>query len=106
MDFLASVGAQAGDVEAWSNAVICALQTDQAALAVILLHLSVTLAGLDAYDSLRTALASQSAHQILLAELDKLAMAADARPDAMTSEGVILRTLKGDDVSVIGERRD
>lgn len=101
--FVACAIVQSNDVEAWSNAIICAFQSEQSLLAMTLVHLSINKAGLDAYDSLRSSLISQGAEETLLLALDQLAITAASRPNASISGGITLRILDRDNAIVIGE---
>lgn len=104
--FIACAIVQSGDLEAWSNAIICAFQSAQAELAVTLVRLSIGKAGLDAYDTLRSNLVAQNVDSDLLAELDNIAISADAHPGPSMLNRVTLRILDGDDAIVIDENVD
>ncbi|MEG3147965.1 hypothetical protein U1839_25220 [Sphingomonas sp. RT2P30] len=101
--FVACAIVQPGDIEAWTNAIISAFRDKQAALALTLIHLSIRLAGLDAYDALRANLLAQGGKPSLIAELDKAAFAADARQYPTIVRGVTLRVLDGDRAEVVGQ---
>ncbi|HSX56836.1 MAG TPA: DUF4365 domain-containing protein, partial [Sphingomonas sp.] len=100
--FVACAIVQTLDVEAWANAIISALRCNETALAITLLHLAIQHAGLDAYDALRKNLTSNGGDPDLLAQLDRIAFDAHARPDPTSNHGVTLRILDGDDAVVIG----
>lgn len=101
--FIACATVQLSDTEAWTNAIISAFRTGQDQLVITLIHLSIRVAGLDAYDALRANLLKQGGEPSLLEELDAIAFAADARSDPSFPTGVTLRILDGDHAEVVGQ---
>jgi tetratricopeptide (TPR) repeat protein len=94
--FIACATIQTHDSEAWTNATICAFRSEQLELAFVLIRLAISLAGLAAYDDLRARLLAQGSDPVLMAELDKIAIAVDAREDASPPARLTLRVLDGD----------
>ena len=94
--FLLCAITQPGDVEAWANAVICALPLDDEILLLRILSVAIHCMGTEAYDQLRRQLIAQSVSLDMLNALDELVMRFLEEYELPANDGFTLRMLDGD----------
>lgn len=94
--FLTCAFVQPSDVEAWTNAAICALALDAAELVVAILTSAIQHAGPEAYDHLRANLEQQEASAETIAHLDTVAAELVGDAQASNPDAFTIRMLDGD----------
>lgn len=94
--FLLCAIAQPQDVEAWANAVICALPLGDEMLLLCIMSVAIHHKGAEAYDHLRGELVAQSAPPEMLEALDEAAMVLLEQSERPSEGGFTLRMLDGD----------
>lgn len=94
--FLLSAYVARWDVDAWTNAAICAVGLKESDLLVAILTTGISRLGADVYDRLRNDLQRQGAPDEMLIELDSVAMAILADAERPGDGSFTLRILAGD----------
>ena len=94
--FLLCAIVQPHDIEAWANAVICAMSLDDELLRLGIISVAIHHMGTAAYDHLRQQLVTQLASPDKLAALDELAMRLLEENEQRGDDGFTMRILDGD----------
>ena len=94
--FLLCAITQPHDVEAWANAIICAMSLDDELLLLGIMSVAIHHMGATAYDHLRQQLVIQLASPEKLAALDEVAMSLLEENERPGDDGFTVRILDGD----------